>query len=224
MESEKEFKDELKQSLPLYKIAGIVIAGLLILGIIVALITELKAPAPKPVPVPEPTPVQNITAPNLTQNITENLTVNISNITNTTISNITQNANNMTVNITPTPQPTQAPVNLNWSTIVINFPGKLKKIPSNATTHHYIEILEGDGTPVTNGEQFDMAFDIDDHYGRRTQVLPTFEANKWLISLLLPNTGNYTLILTLTCAEKKGHCHRFYSTGSVQKEFEFEVV
>ncbi len=232
MESEKEFKDELKESLPIYKIAGIVIGVLILVGIIFALITEYRGPKPEakavPQPAAEPTPVQNITAPNLTQNFTENVTVNLTNatFTNETI-NITPNATNATnVTIaTPTPQPALITTNYTWDTITMAFPDSLKRITHTVVTHHYIDIKEADGTPLTNGEQFALLFNFKDNYGRNTELKPSFENSKWLISTLVPNPGNYTLIVTIECADKKGHCQRLYDeAGSTTKTFDFEVI
>jgi hypothetical protein len=227
MESEKEFKEELKESLPIYKIAGIIIGVLLLIGVIFALITEFRphtAPVvSKVVPTSIPTPVPNITAP--TQNVNENVTPNISNVivANTTI-NAAANITNVTVITTPAPQSTMAPVNYSWGTIIINFPDKLKKIASNTTSYHYMEILEDDGTPVTNGEQFDIKFTLDDHLGRKTEIRENYENGKWLFQLLLPNPGKYTFTVIVSCEDKKGHCKRFYPAGRTEKTLDFEVV
>lgn len=224
MESEKEFKDELKQTLPLYKIAGGVILFLLILGIIVAVITERKAPAPQPV-VAKITPLPE--QENVTVNLTDtNLTITpATNVTNATI-NVTQNLTNLTPNIpnlTVTPPP--AVYNYTWDGITVTFPNSMKRITHTVTTHHYIDVKEADGTPVTNGEQFVLSFNFKDNYGRNTELKPTFESSKWLISTLIPNPGNYTLIVTIKCADKKGHCQRLYDeTGSAQKTMAFEVI
>lgn len=226
MESEKEFKDELKESLPIYKIAGIVIGVLILVGIIFALITEYKgSPKPEvkaiPQPAAEPTPIQNITVPIAAQNITENVTV--SNATaNLTAQNATQN---VTIAATPTPRPTLITFNYTWDAITMNFPNSLKRISHTVTTHHYIEILEADGTPITNGEQFALLFNFKDNYGRTTELKPSYESSKWLISTLIPNPGNYTLIVTVECADKQGHCQRLYDeAGSTAKSFDFEVI
>ncbi len=224
MESEKEFKDELKATLPLYKIAGGIILFLLILGIIVALVTEKKAPAPQPIAAKiTPPPVQE----NITVNLTDtNLTIMpVTNVTNATI-NVAQNLTNVTSdmpNLTVTPPP--AVYNYTWEAITITFPNTLKRITHTVTTHHYIDIKEADGTPVTNGEQFALLINFKDNFGRNTELKPSFENSKWLISTLIPNPGNYTLIVTLKCAEKKGHCQRLYDeTGSTAKSFDFEVI
>jgi hypothetical protein len=229
MESEKEFKEELKEVLPIYKIAGIVIGVLLLVGIIFALITEFRPHKTAPAaPKVEPTPVSNMTEPNSTQNFTENVTTNITNATvqNITqhITNATQNVSNVTIIATPTPQPTLALANYSWSTIIINFPDKLKKVPSNSTSFHYIEILEGDGTPITNGEQFNIKFTLDDHYGRTSEIKQNYENGKWLFQLRLPNPGTYTLGVTVACADKNGHCKRFYTAGGTEKTLDVEVI
>jgi len=228
MESEKEFKAELKESLPIYKITGIVIGVLLLIGIIFALITEFRPHKQQPIaPKVEPTipTLMPTAAPNQTQNLTENVTTNISSPAVPTMTiNTTANITNVTAITTPAPEATKAPVNYNWSTILINFPEKLKKIPSNLTSYHYIEILEGDGTPVTNGEQFDIKFILDDHHGRTTEIKENYESSKWLFQLLLPNPGIYTLKVIVSCEDKKGHCKRFYPPGSAEKTLDFEVV
>jgi cytoskeletal protein RodZ len=229
MDSEKEFKDELKQSLPIYKIAGIFIGILIMFGVIFAIVSEKGEPKLKPAvqeitPTAEPTPV-NMTPINLSQNLTENITINLTNATNITI-NITPNATNVT-NITqttaPTPQPALA-VNLTWERITVDFPSSLKRITHTSTSHHYVDIKEADGTPITNGEQFELLFNFKDNFGRNTELKSTFENSKWLISTLIPNPGNYTLILTIECADKQGHCQRRYPPGIVQKTMDFEVI
>jgi len=221
MESEKEFKEELNTTLRLYKVAGIVIAVLLLIGVFYAINTGFKAPKEKP-PVQEvKEPVQNITAPvqKITeQNITQNATIE-QNVTQ----NITQPPINVTNQTIPVPE-NKTVVKYTWETMTVNFPSTLKKIPSNATTYHYIEILESDGTPATNGEQFKFAFELDDHYGRRTQLLANFEKSKWLVSTLLPNPGNYTFIVTVACEAKTGHCKRLYPEGGIEKSIDFEVI
>lgn len=227
MESEKDFKDELKQAMPIYKIAGIVIGVLLMFGIIFAIVSERGDSKPKPsaqeIPKPEPTPV-NMTTINLSQNLTENVTVNLTNasFTNETI-NLTNATNISNFTATPTPQASLA-VNLTWEGVTVTFPDSLKRITHTATTHHYVDIKEADGTPITNGEQFELMFNFKDNFGRNTELKPTFENNKWLISTLIPNPANYTLILTIECADKQGHCLRRYPPGSVQKTMDFEVI
>src|SRR5574341_1156711 len=224
MESEKEFKEELKATLPLYKIAGGVILFLIILGIIVALITERKAPPPQPV-------VAQITPPPVQENITVNLTETHPNLTITNMTNatITQNVTNLTINATNvTPVPTMAPTlpvayNYTWDGITVTFPSSMKRISHTITSHHYINLREIDNTPISNDEQFKLLFKIDDHKGRESEVIPTYEKEQWLISLLLPNPGNYTLIVDISCEDKKGHCQRFYPEGNIQKSTEFEV-
>lgn len=221
MESEKEFKDELKQAMPIYKIAGIVIGVLLMFGVIFAIVSERGEPKPKPVaqeiPKPEPTPILNIT-----QNVTENVTLNISNATINITQNLT-NVSNVTIIPVPIPQPSLA-VNLTWEGVTVTFPDSLKRITHTAISHHYVDVKEADGTPMTNGEQFKLLFNFKDNYGRNTELMPTFENSKWLISTLIPNPGNYTLILNIECADKQGHCLRRYPPGSVQKTMDFEVI
>jgi hypothetical protein len=228
MESEKEFKEELKESLPIYKIAGIIIGVLLLIGVIFALITEFRPRetpiVSKVVPTSIPTQVPDIAPP--TQNITETATPTISTVIVPKInatSNTTKITNTTVVTI-PTLQPTLAPEKNSWSSITVNFPDKLKKITSNITSYHYIAILEGDRTPVTNGEQFEVAFFLDDHRGLISELKENYEGSRWLIQLLLPNPGTYTLKINVACADKNGYCKRFYPAGSVEKTFDFEVV
>jgi len=227
MESEKEFKEELNTTLRLYKVAGIVIAVLLLIGVFYAINTGFKAPKEKP-PVQEiKEPVQNITAPvqNITeQNITQNVTQNVTIEQNAT-KNITQNATpiNVTNQTIPAPE-NKTVVKYTWETVTVNFPSTLKKLPPGATTHHYIEIIEADGTPATNGEQFYVVFLLDDHYGRTSEVIAGFENNKWLVTLILPNKGPYTLITSVKCADKNGHCKRLYPEGGIEKSTDFEVI
>jgi len=175
--------------------------------------------------LPEPI---NITPDNVTNaalNATENVTINASSLTNTTLNNATNTTPNMTVNLTNQANITTAQVvNLTWDGITINFPDTIKRVNSAIKSHHYIEILEKDATPLTNGEQFDMAFIIGDKLGRETEVIPNFENNKWLITLLITNEDNYTLTVSITCEEGKGHCQRFYPPGGVNKSTEVEVV
>jgi hypothetical protein len=231
METEKEFNEELKKSLPIYKIAGIFIGILIMFGIIFAIVSERGEPKAKPAAqeiqkTPEPTPV-NITPVNLSQNFTENVTINLTNASfkNETI-NLTpnaSNASNFTATPAPTPQPSLA-VNLTWEGVTVTFPDSLKRITHTSTSHHYVDIKEADGTPITNGEQFELLFNFKDNFGRNTELKSTFENSKWLISTLIPNPGNYTLILTIECADKQGHCLRRYPPGSVQKTMDFEVI
>ncbi len=218
MES-KELKEELKESFKIYKIAGVVIVILLLIGILYAVFTREKAPVLQTMPTPvEPaapveTPVENATTPaeNITQNITE------------IPQNITRNA---TPSITVPENKTQPfkQVNYTWESVRISFPDTLKKIPIGVTSHEYIEILEADNTPITNGEQFDLSFIIDDRFGKQTDLIATFEKGKWLISILFANTGNYTLTVTAKCEEKKGYCQKFYTAGSAQNSTVFEIV
>lgn len=233
MNPEKEFNEELKTTFRIYKIAGVIIVLLLLIGVLYAIVksmtekpTEAKPPAPSIVPTLAPVPEQNIT-----RNVTQNITANKS------ISNVTA-AQNITVNATPKENktnvtaaqllnltvPTPAPVNYSWNAVKIAFPDTLKKIPSGKNSNQYIEVTEADGTPVANDEQFDISVALDDHHGKSTEIISTYENSKWLVTLLIANDGNYTLSLTVTCAPKKGHCKRFYGDGNAAKSTDFEVV
>lgn len=215
-------EEELQDSIKIYKIVGIVIAILFLIGIIYAVMSREKAPQPsipEPtlMPSPQPTPVATPTPmPIVQENITAigNITTipepqNIS-VTNETL-NQTQNQTTVT--------------NYSWDTLTINFPDTLQKIPSGLNSYHYIEILEADGTPITNEEDFIVSVIVDSGYGRKTEPIATFENKKWLIALLLANKGSYTLTLTVSCENKfSGHCLRLYTDDSVQKTATLEVV
>lgn len=232
MKPEKEFDEELDASLKMYKIAGVIIVLLLLIGVLYVVLKKEKpdekpqTPVPTVAPTAEPTiaPTQNIS-----QSIAENRTVNktADNLsTNATSTTAEQNTTRVTaaqlLNLT-VPTPTQ--VNYSWNGIKIAFPDTLKKIPSSKNSNQYIEILESDGTPVSNEEQFDVSFTYDNHYGKKTEVTPTYEKNKWLITLLISNKGSYTLIVTVKCEDKiGGHCRRFYGAGSAQGTSDFEVI
>jgi len=233
MESEKEFKEEINTALKLYKVAAIVIVLLLFIGVFYAIMTRPQpAKTAPPAPAAEQKnvsePVQNITQ-NISVNITQNVSVNITpNITQNVTQNITQNAQNVTLNVTAqnmtTPVNKTPTVNLSWDKLAINFPEQLKKLSSSKANNIYIQILEADGTPVTNEEQFGLTFTVDDHRGIRTDAAPVFENSKWLITLRLASPGNYTLTASITCEGNTGHCRRFYGTGGLEKSADFEVI
>lgn len=220
-----EVDQEINDAMKIYKIAGPIIIIILLIGILYAVLQKEPAPQPVQQPIiqppaqpvaqlPEPTPVTapiNITPINVTttQPIT---TLNASNITNATIT------------IEPTPIPAPRVANLTWDTITVAFPDTMKRISAATRSHQYIEILEGDGTPITNGEQFDLSFIIEDAQGKDAGVIPSFESNKWLITILLTNRGTYTLTVDIKCADKTGHCRRLYPAGSIQKSTTFEIV
>ncbi|MEM3154300.1 MAG: hypothetical protein QW165_01900 [Candidatus Woesearchaeota archaeon] len=217
METEKEFGEELKKSIPLYKIAATVITALLLFGIIFAIFTERgEKPAPAPTQ-PTAAPTLEPTVANTTQNITDNITIAPMPETNIT-PNITANE---TPNITPMPTATPALVNISWETVTVTFPNTLKRIPIGTTSHHYIDIRENDSTPITNGEQFKINIMIQDPQGRKSELKPNFESGKWLVTIITANTGNFTLFVNIACAEKKGYCHRFYDEN---KEVEFTTT
>ena len=206
----------------IYKIAGPVIIIILLIGVLYA-VFKPEAPAPIPPPAPEPIPTPEATpepTPETTPTPEPTPAINITpaNIT----ANITQNITNASVISTPTPTPQIT--NYTWEGIVINFPDSMKRISTSQKSHHYIEILESDGTPVTNGEQFELDFNINDVLGRETEAIATFENNKWLVSLLITNKGNYTFTVILDCEAQKGHCQRLYPPGNIQKSTTIEVV
>ncbi len=90
-------------------------------------------------------------------------------------------------------------------------------------SYHYINITEGDDTPVTNGEQFDITVKITNPQGIQTTTTPTYEKQQWLVRLLLANKGTYTIEVEVKCEERKGHCFRLYPEGSAKKEHTFEL-
>jgi hypothetical protein len=192
---------EIKDALKIYKIAGPIIIIILLIGVMYAVFKPAPEPIPQPMPIPaatpEPTPETTPEPANITPtNITTNMTQNITqpNITTNVTQNITLN-----VSATATPTPTPQVINYAWEGIVVNF-------------------------PVTNGEQFELDFFITDSQGKDTEVVATFESNKWLISLLITNKGNYTFTVALDCEAQKGHCQRLYPQGSTQKSTIVEVV
>ncbi len=215
-------KAELAATIKIYKIVGIIFAILIIFGITYSIMTREKAPEPKPTPeikpepIPEVTPVpENVTTP---EPIITPIPVNVTNQTN-----ITQN---ITISATPEPTPTPAPQTFNytWEGISVQFPDTLKRVNSGSTTHHYITITEADGTPVTNGEQFELKFIVDQQYGVDSELVPSFEAGKWLITLRLTNPGNILIKAQISCEEQKGHCQRLYPAGSTERTTTTEVV
>ncbi len=239
MESEKEFKEEINTALKLYKVAAIVIVLLLFIGVFYAIMTREKPQPAKtapPAPAAEQKNVSEHIAGNITQNasvnVTQNISVNITpNMTKNITQNITQNVSkpqNATLNVTAqnttTPVNKTPTVNLSWDKLAINFPEQLKKLSSSKANNIYIQILEADGTPVTNEEQFGLTFTVDDHRGIRTDAAPVFENSKWLITLRLASPGNYTLTASITCEGNTGHCRRFYGTGGLEESADFEVI
>ncbi len=213
--------EEFKSTLRIYKIGGIIIAALFLFGIIYAVVTREKAPEQPIIPVvpaAQPTSVPpEPTAEIIIQNITNQTLQNIS--------NATANASaqeNITV---PTAKPVgPAVLNVSWATVNITFPATLKRESSLYTAYEYIEIMEADGTPITNGEQFDISFILDDHKGHKGELVANYEKQKWLISLMLPNKGSYTLTVKIVCKDQQGYCLRLYGKGSAQKSIDFDVV
>jgi hypothetical protein len=223
-----EVDQEIKDAMKIYKIAGPIIIIILLIGIFYAVLQKEPAPQPvqqpiiqppaseqPPAALPEPTPAAvpiNTTPANVT----------------TTQPVITQNTTNATsvpnITIVPTPIPAPQVANLTWETITVTFPDTMKRIGAAIRSHQYIEILEGDGTPITNGEQFDLSFIIEGPQGKDAEVIPSFESNKWLITILLTNRGIYTLTVDIKCADKTGHCRRLYPEGSIQKSTSVEIV
>jgi len=211
---------ELEASKKLYKIAGIAIVVLILIGILFVLLTKEKQPEQMAAPkAPEAMQAPVIQEPEVTQapEITQipEVTAPVENIT-------VQNVTNASIEATPTVAPNASAKKLSWDNLQINFPDTLKKVLAGKNSYHHIEIIEGDGTPATNGEQFDISVTTIDPFRKAVDVIPTYEYNKWLILLLLPNKGNYTLTVEIKC-ERTGHCQKFY-TGSVQKSSDFEVV
>ncbi len=224
-----ETDQEVKDALKIYKIAGPVIIIILLIGVLYAVLHKPAQPMPQPViqpPVektPEPAIIpQNITPELNLTNVT--ITQNVTNQTQNVTQNITSNETQINITVTATPTPTPQIISYTWEGITINFPESMKRIQSNQKSHNYIEILEVDGTPVTNGEQFDLDFFITDSQGKDTEVVATFESNKWLISLLLTNKSNYTITVKLDCEAQKGHCQRLYPPGNTQNTTIVEVV
>ncbi len=224
---EPDVDQEIKDTLRIYKIAGPVIIIILLIGILYATLHKAPQPHPTPQPAVIPTPPHipekaqlEVKPTPIPLNITRQTTLNASQ--NATLNISTENAANQTNATAPTPAPKS--IKLAWEGITITFPDSLKKIPIGGRTHYYIEILEADGTPVTNGEQFDLSFILNDHHGRDAEIKPSFENNKWLIDIIVASYGSYTLTVTITCADKNGYCKRLYSDGSTQKSTELEVV
>ncbi len=224
-----EVDQEIKDAMKIYKIAGPVIIILLLIGIFYAVMQ--KEPAPQPVqqpiiqpPAPEQPPAAQLPEPTPVGVPINTTPVNVT----TTQPVIAQNTTNATsvpnITIVPTPIPAPQVMNLTWDTITVTFPDTMKIIGAAIRSHQYIEILEGDGTPLTNGEQFDLSFIIEGPQGKDAEVIPSFENNKWLITILQTNRGTYTLTVDIKCAEKTGHCRRLYPEGSIQKSTSFEIV
>ncbi len=215
-------KAELAATIKIYKIVGIIFAVLIIFGITYSIVTREKAPEPKPIPeiTPEPTPEKTPTPENVTTpepTITSMPEINMTNQTN-----ITQN---ITINATPIPTATPAPqtINYTWNGITVEFPDTMKRISVGVKSHHYITMTEPDGTLLTNGEQFELKF-IQTSAGHQTELIPSYESSKWLISLLISNKGISTITVTITCSDKNGHCQRLYGQGSIEKTTIIEVV
>jgi hypothetical protein len=220
-----EVDQEIQDAMKIYKIAGPIIIIILLIGVLYAVFKpEAPAPAPiaPPAPIPEatpePLPEQTPTpepSPEATPETSPTPEINA------TPENITQE---ITINASATPTPTPQVVNYTWEGITVNFPDSMKRITTSQKSHHYIEILESDNTPITNGEQFELDFTVEDNLGKDTELIATFEANKWLVSLLLTNKGNYTFTIKISCEEQKGHCQRLYPPGNTQKTTTVEVV
>lgn len=233
----KKKASELEQVVQIYKIAGTVLVALIVIGIIASLAYHFsKAPAKEPAPqvtqevveevaqVEPQAPVEQNVTQNITQNTTQNVTQNVS-VQNTTTQNASQQGMNLSVTKTVQgagPKP-HAPVN--WTSMKIAFPDTLKRVPAGKNAYEYINITEGDGTPVTNGEQFELEFKLQDPQGRTSYLLPNYEREAWLLRLLLTNKGPYWLTVTARCEEKTGYCQRFYDTaGYAQNSFQFDVI
>lgn len=218
-----ELNAELEASKKLYKIAGIAIVVLILIGILFVLLTKEKQPEQMAAPKAPETVQETIQVPEEPEVTQEPETTQAPEVTQAPEKITVQNMTNVSITATPTvAAPAAKGLNLSWDNLQINFPDTLKKILAGKNSYHHIEIIEGDGTPATNGEQFDISVTADDPFAEKVDVIPTYEYNKWLILLLLPNKGNYTLTVTVKC-ERTGHCQKFY-TGSVQKSMDFEVV
>jgi hypothetical protein len=227
-------KQELEAAIKIYKITAIIFALLIIMGITYMIVTREKAPEPKPTPTPEVTPEptpeptpeatpapENATTPEPTITPTPTPEANITNqtINATPEPTPTANVTNQTIT-TPTPQA----FSYTWDGINIEFPDTLKRVAVGQTSHHYIAITEADGTPLTNGEQFALKFILDYLYSADTELIPSFEAGKWLITLRPAGIGNVTLKVTIACEDQKGHCQRLYPEGSTEKTTNIEIV
>lgn len=223
MAKQQEITDVMK----IYKIVGIIAVILLIIGIIYAFTRSAEEPK-----IPEKIEQEIIENITIEQNATiedikiENITIeqNITteqNTTNVTVEQNTTTEQNATI---PTENKTTSGViKYTWETVKIEFPDTLKRLSAGATTHHYITITEADGTPITNGEQFNLQFWLDQAYGSDSEVVSSFEGGKWLITLRLSNKGTYGIIVKITC-EDQGYCYRFYPKGNIEKTQIFEVV
>ena len=229
----EEVDKDIKDAMRIYKIAGPVIIIILLIGVLYAIFR----PQPVMPSIPQPTPEQKImveATPEPTQtstptpetNITPTAQPNITQPANITQTNVTQTATpapqNFTMNVSATATPQI--IKYTWEGITANFSDTLKRITTTEKTHHYIEILEIDGTPITNGEQFELRFTFEDSQGRETELVATFESNKWLVSIMPTNKGNGTVIVDIDCEAQKGHCQRLYPPGSAKRTTTVEVV
>ena len=231
-------QSEISQVVKIYKIAGLVLVSLIIIGVIASVVMHYAARPSvekKVVQDREPKAVEIVTLnetieaveQNLTNMTVENVTQNISIQENVTVENIT---NQTTINMTNGTKKSDVALSaprfpLNWSSIKIQFPETLKRVGSNANNFEYINVTEADRTPVSNGEQFKLEFTLFDPAGRPSFLLANYERDAWLLKLLLTNKGKYWLKVTVTCADKKGYCQRFYDTeGHAENSYAFEVV
>jgi len=247
MAKKRKHKTQEPDVTTLYKIAGAAIFAIIIIGLIYAVVTsEKKEPAPmeeittlddaEPVleeieePLVEPSVNETSVNASINQTINEtNLTVSADNatinVTNATASNETSANKTAPANTTQhQTSPKQTVPDYSWDAITIEMPTTLTTVDRNKNSYHYFTIKEGDGTVVANDEQFKVDVTLFDPGGRPVSAVPTYENKQWLIRLLLTNPGTYQLTLTVSCADKQGHCRRLYGEGSTDASTTFQVV